>query len=335
LTVLVLLDLSAAFDTFDHELLIEVLMKRFAIGCVALNWFKSYLNERTQTFMFGDVESVMYAVNSSVLQGSVLGPPEFVAYTEDVVEIMQQYQLRHHIYADDMQLYAHSTPKDVHGMLLQLQNCITDVREQLNDAKIELVWFGSRSNLTKLASSDCSLLVGGNNIKPSTNVRDLGVLLDSELSLQQHVNKVATSQSLCWTGCYDTTGSLTYAFILSRLDYCNSMLAGLPKSTIATLQLVQNAATRMVLNLQPRDSISDGLRQLHWLPIESRIQFKLCLMMHLIYTGCCPSYMSDTVQLVADHATRTVLRSDPTSRYILPRLHTIFGECAFSFSFRP
>jgi len=65
-TALVQLDLSAAFDTVDHELLIEVMKKRFAIGGVTLNWFTSYLNERTQSFMFGDVECVMYAVNSSV-----------------------------------------------------------------------------------------------------------------------------------------------------------------------------------------------------------------------------------------------------------------------------
>jgi len=101
-TALLLLDLSAAFDTVDHELPIEVLKKRFAIGGITLNWFNSYLNERTQTFMFGDVESVMYAVNSSVPLGSVLGPLSFVAYTEYVVEIMQQYRLRHHIYANDM-----------------------------------------------------------------------------------------------------------------------------------------------------------------------------------------------------------------------------------------
>ena len=162
-TALVLLDLSAAFDTVNHELLIEVLKKRFAIDGVALNWFKSYLDDRTQTFMFGNVESVLYAVNSSVPQGSVLGPLEFVAYTEDVVDIMH---LHHHIYSDDMQLYAHSTLKDVHSLLLQLQNCITEVREwctsrrlQLNDAKTDLIWFGSRANLTKLASSDCSLSV--------------------------------------------------------------------------------------------------------------------------------------------------------------------------------
>ena len=85
-----------------------MLKKRFAIDDVALNWFKSYLYDRTQTVMFGNVESVLYAVNSSVPQGSGLGPLEFVAYTEDVVDIMHQHQRHHHIYADDIQLYAHS-----------------------------------------------------------------------------------------------------------------------------------------------------------------------------------------------------------------------------------
>ena len=84
----------------------------------------------------------------------------------------------------------------------------------------------------------------------------------------------------------------------------------------------------MVLNLRPRESISDGLRQLHWLPIESRIQFKLCLLMHLIHTGRPPSYVSETVQLVSNHASRTGLRSASAARYILPRLRTVFGECA-------
>jgi Reverse transcriptase (RNA-dependent DNA polymerase) len=247
-TALVILDLGAAFDTMDHELLIEVLKKRFAIDGVALNWFKSYFDDRTQTFMFGDVESVMYAVNSSVPQRSVLGPLEFVAYTEDVVEIMSQHQLglRHHIYADDTQLYAHSALEDIRSILLHLQSCFSEARELCTSLRL-LIWFGSRANLTKLASSDCSLFVGGNITKPSTTVRDLGVSLDSEISLKQHVNKVVSS-------CYyhirrlrqvshcvgqDVMKQLASAFILSRLDHCNSILAGLPKSTIATLQRVQ------------------------------------------------------------------------------------------------
>jgi len=95
-------------------------------------------------------------------------------------------------------------------------------------------------------------------------------------------------------------------------------------SKIATLPRVQNAAARMVLNLRPRDSISDGLRQLHWLPIESRIQFKLCLIMHLIHTGRCPSYISDTVQLVADRASHIQV-------FVLLQLHdTFYQDCALS-----
>jgi len=130
----------------------------------------------------------------------------------------------------------------------------------------------------------------------------------------------------------DVMKKLASAFILSRLDYCNSILAALSKSIIATRQHVQNAAACMVLNLRRHDSIPDGLRQLHWLPFESRFLFKLCLTMHLIHTGRCLSYISDTVQLIADHASRTGLHSASTTRYILPRLRTVFGEHAFSFS---
>jgi hypothetical protein len=124
---------------------------------------------------------------------------------------------------------------------------------------------------------------------------------------------------------------LASSFILSRLDYCDSTLAGLPKSTIAALQRVQNATARMVLNLHPRKSISDGRRQLHWLTIEPSMQFKLCLLVHLIHTGRSPSHLSETVQLVSDHTSRTGLRSASIARYNLPRLWTVFGERAFLF----
>jgi len=72
---------------------------------------------------------------------------------------------------------------------------------------------------------------------------------------------------------------LTSAFILSRLDYCNIILVGLLKSSISTLQRIQNAAARLVLGLGPRNHIAEGLRKLHWLPIEARIRYKLCLLM--------------------------------------------------------
>src|SRR5664279_4319687 len=123
-----------------------------------------------------------------------------------------------------------------------------------------------------------------------------------------------------------------YAFVLSRLDYCNGVLAGLPKSTLSTLQHVQNAAARSVLGLRPWDHITEALLQLHWLPIEQRIQFKLCLLMHDIQNGRCPNYLASTVMATSIHNSRPGLRSASTTLYTLPRLRTVMGERSFSFA---
>ena len=125
---------------------------------------------------------------------------------------------------------------------------------------------------------------------------------------------------------------LTSAFILSRLDYCNSIPTGLLKSSIVTLQRVQNAAARLVLGLGPRDHISDGLRQLYWLPVEARIQYKLCLLMHMVHTGRCPPYLGDILHPVSSSSGRSGLRSATTAQYVKPKLRTVFGERAFSFA---
>ena len=85
----------------------------------------------------------------------------------------------------------------------------------------------------------------------------------------------------------DITQRLVSAFVLSRLDYCNSLLSGLPRSIIQPLQRVMNAAARvvMVMALSTRDHVKPALKQLHWLPVEQRISYKLCLLMHYIHTG--------------------------------------------------
>jgi len=101
----VLLDLSLAFDTVHHTVLLGILENRFLVSGVLLDWFRSYLTDRWQTFYTGGSQSAAFALDCSVLQGSVLGPVEFIAYTEDFTELFRRYQLHYHLYADDKQLY--------------------------------------------------------------------------------------------------------------------------------------------------------------------------------------------------------------------------------------
>ena len=112
----------------------------------------------------------------------------------------------------------------------------------------------------------------------------------------------------------ELVAQLVHSFVLSRLDYGNSVLAGLPKSAIMPLQRVQNAAARLILDLRMNEHVTPALRQLHWLPVDRRVDFKLCTMMHSIHTGQCPTYLADMVRAVAVNQTRSGLRSADTAQ---------------------
>jgi len=113
---------------------------------------------------------------------------------------------------------------------------------------------------------------------------------------------------------------------VSRVDYCNSVLAGLPLTTLEPLQRVQNAAARLVLSLNLRDHVKPALKQLHWLPVVYRIQYKLCLLMHHAHFGTAPQYLTDVVQSVTSASRRSGLRSANTAKYVKRCTRTKFGE---------
>src|SRR6218665_1002669 len=134
-------------------------------------------------------------------------------------------------------------------------------------------------------------------------VRDLGVLLDFKLNMTQHVSSTTRT---CFfhlrriqqvRRCLDETCCriLVQALVISRLDYCNSVLSGLPLSTLQPLSSVLHTAARLIKDLSPRDHITNTLKQLPWLPIHARIAFKISLLMYHIHSGTSPSYMSSMV----------------------------------------
>ena len=117
----------------------------------------------------------------------------------------------------------------------------------------------------------------------------------------------------------------------TRLDYCNAVFAGLPKDTIAPLQRVQNAAARLILGLAPHDHVTAALRHLH-LPVQYRITYKLCPLMHLIHIHKSPSYFKDTVTPSASVNSRGWLRSASSSHYEQPWMRLKFRQCCFSYA---
>jgi len=307
---LVLLDLSSTFDTVDDPTLLSLLRDRFAVSDHALSWFYSYLTNRTQTFTTSSSHTVPLLLSCGVLQRSGFGPTSFLTYTEDTTNIFSIHSLLYHLYADDTQTYGHCLTSDILAVVSRLTFCISDLskaysslRLQLNPSKTEFIWFGARCNLSKISPAHLSLSLDSSTVPCSTVVRNLGVLQDSELTMKQHISKVT---SICYYHLRrlrqirnyvsrEIMIQLVMSLVISRVDYCNSLLVGLPASTLVPLQRVQNAAARLILGLSRRCHITPALKQLHWLPIKSLITVKVATLMCNIFHQRSPPCFKDLV----------------------------------------
>jgi len=182
--------------------------------------------------------------------------------------------------------------------------------------------------------------VGSDSIQPETVVRDLGTYLDAEMTMNQHVSKIAAAsffhlrrlRQIRRRVGTEATIRLVLVLITSRFDCCNSLLSGAPQSTLGVLQRVQNAAARLMFELEPRDHVTDSLIQLHWLPIRWRVQYKLVMLMHGVVVGTCPEYLRTIVEPATPSHPGLRLAACSAPKFVVPRLRTTFSERAFSFS---
>ena len=189
-----------------------------------------------------------------------------------------------------------------------------------------------------MSSLDLSLSVDADIVTPTTV--DLGVYLDNQLTMKKHISLLTRTcffhlrrlRQIRHTVGREVTQRLISAVILSRLDYryCNAVLAGLPDATVRALQRVQNSAARLVVGVSSHEHITPVLHQLHWLPVEYRIKYKLSVLMHHIHRRQCPYYLGDIVQLPATATSRPGLRPAESDMYKMPRMRTVFGVRAFS-----
>ena len=175
---------------------------------------------------------------------------------------------------------------------------------RINDDKTEIIPVGTKAKLKSVLQT-CSLTLSGSTIPLSHKVRNLEAYLDSNLSMDQHVNFLCRSVflELCRIGhlrrhlTVDATKKLVSSFVLSRLDYCNSFLAGPPENRLDRLQRVQNNAARLVLGRRGRDHGKPLLRSLHWLPVRARIEYKTSTLCYRSRDSSAPAYLPDLLSI--------------------------------------
>jgi hypothetical protein len=242
------------------------------------------------------------------------------------------------------QIYGFCRPGTSSQLQSRMSACIDDVaawmrsnRIQLNTDKTEVIWCSSSRRQHQLPTTP--FVVGSDVVTPVLSVRDLGIYIDSDLSMRTHVSKTVSAcfaslrqiRSIRRSVSRPVLQSLISALTLTRLDYGCTTLAGLPARQLDRLQSVLNAAARLIHGARKYDHITPLLRDLHWLRVPQRIDFRLAVLVYRCLHGTAPPYLARELQLVADTQSEgCTRRSASTAELRIPRSqHKTIGDRAF------
>ena len=305
----VILDLSTAFDTIDHDILLTILHDHFGIQDMALNWLKNYLrpmilqgSSRWQTLKYG------------VPQGSCSGANLFTWYCP-LIKNQIDNSITLTAFADDHSICNNFNAGDKeqeHKVKTDLEKTFTDLKQwmdtmhlKLNPDKTEYILFCSWQQLKK--TSQEPLDAQGDHIVVNKVVRYLG-FLDQNLNFKKHIKEktkkaMANIIKIHAIQKYLTVQScitLVLMLCITHHEYANAMLYGLPSSTLRKYQTIQNTCTKLVLNKNRYSSSSwtlKKLKKLHWLPIQQRIEHKILTTTFECITGIAPNYLWDLISI--------------------------------------
>ena len=268
-----------------------------------MEWLRSYLYGRVQRINIDDSFSPPHPLTTGVPQGSVLGPLLFSLYVQPLGGIIREHSIQFHHYADDLQLYAHFdlNKSSLESTISRMQDCICNVQSWLSNNKLKMnpdktLFIAFVPPYYNTLVDNININIGSSDINVVSSVTNLGVRLDRNLKMTTQTSHLMSSctyqlklvNSIRASLDVQVAERVVNAIFTSRLDYCNSLLAGLTEQDFTRLQRLQNAAARCVL-MRPRDfSATDMLCELHWLPVRKRVDYKLLLLTYKTLNGSAP-----------------------------------------------
>lgn len=333
ITSLIAADLSAAFDTVDHRILVQILSEKFNIKGRILQWIVSYLEGRSYKVKIENVLSKSISLDCSVPQGSILGPVLFNCYASTLADFLN---LKPNInnFADDHSFddafcandrdSEKSSVSFLEDVMLDVCEWTRQLRLQINPTKSEFVMVGSRQMLPNCTSTQ--VYIDGDRVKRSNSIKLLGVQIDENLTLRSFVNtKVSRAANnihrlrvIRKFLSVDSAKTLASSLVNSHFDYCNALLYGLPQTVLQKMQTTQNWGAKVVINAPKYSSATKARKQLHWLPIAARTQFKIATLVHKCLHNKAPVYLQDL--LVERTFSRVTRQSETSVRPLLPPL---------------
>ena len=237
-------------------------------------------------------------------QGAILAGLFYNMSTTPLGSVAKEQSVKHQGYADDNRWYIAFSVRNHDQAIRQLERSINDAELwmtqnylKVNNDKTEIIFFSPKKDpsFVKTLNITFQNIV----VEPSLKVKNLGVIMDYTLNMESQVNKITKSayhqikriSKIRHFLDINSTKTLVQSLVISRIDYCNALLVNVPKRITAKLQRVQNAAARLIFRRKRRCHITPVLKNLHWLPVLSRIKFKILLLTFKSLNGIAPSYL--------------------------------------------
>ena len=281
----VFLDFSAAFDIIDHHLLLEKLTC-YGFEQSALNWFFSYLSNRTQTVLFNGSFSEIRTTTCGVPQGSCLGPLLFTIFTNDLPSVLDKANTV--MYADDSTIYASALTNNELEII---------INKELNGVA---EWVKANKLVLNISKTNCMIVGSNHNIdnNPVLNIKIenitvnqvhetklLGITVDNKLSWKKHISNMIAKMGrgisiIRRHATFMNQNILKIAIqslILSHLDYCPAVWSNATGDMLNKLQCIQNRAARTILKCDNRTNIISMHKKLNWLLVKDRLLYSLII----------------------------------------------------------